>query len=159
LLGAAAAIAALAVGAYQLIPSTGADTAAGAGQFQFAVITDPQQVLDYVHQQHLPPATTQKLEEQVQKQELVVWRVTQNPGWNGQQGQAYTMDNGIDRYQFTVRPDGQSFGVLAEKSTPGFSFSADADPPGSKMTGTWYTPAGRTHYELQLGQTMTIRVH
>jgi hypothetical protein len=154
LLGAVALIAAGVVGT-QVIPSSGS----AAGQFSFEVITDPQQVLDYVHQQHLPPAKTQQLEEQVKKQELVIWNVTQNPGWSGQQGQTYSMDNGIDRYQFVVQSQGQHFGVLAEKSTPGFTFSADSDPPGTRMTGKWYTPAGTTGFDMHTGQTMVIKVH
>jgi hypothetical protein len=131
----------------------------GAGQLAFSVITDPQQVQEYIRQQPLPPATAQKLDEQAKAQELVVWSVTQRPGWSGQQGQVYSIDNGIDRYQFTILSAGQRFGVVAEKTTATFRFSADSNPGRARMVGTWHTPAGTTSYEMQPGQTIAIRVY
>ena len=154
--GALAAVAAVAVGATALISRHESSTAAGG--FEFTIVADPQQVADYLHHQNLPPATAQKLEQQVKQQELVVWHVTQRPGWNQQQGQVYSMDNGTDHYQFSIRPEGQEFGVFAEKSATGFTFSADANPGAAKMTGTWSTPAGRTSSDMQPGQTRPIRL-
>lgn len=153
LLGAAAVVVAGATGYELLQPSTPAG-----GGFGFTIVTDPQQVTEYLHQQHLPPEKAQQLEEQAKKQELVVWHVTQLPGWTRQEGQKYTMDNGTDHYQFTINSGGQDFGLFAEKSATAFTFSADSNPGDEKMTGVWSTPAGRTPFDMQVGQTMTVRV-
>lgn len=154
-LGITGMIAALAVGATVL---TSRIASRSADQFELLLATDPERVIEYLHRRNPPPAISQGLEERAKRQEFVIWNVTQQPHWDRQQSRTYTLDNGLDRHQFTVRPEGQEFGVLAEASAAGFRFSADISPGNGRMTGIWATPAGRVPYEMRPGQTITIRV-
>ena len=92
------------------------------------IIDDPKKVMAYIEAQHLPPATEEKRVEQLQRQELVVWQITQIPGFSGQEGEVFTLDNGVDAHQYTIESEGQNFGLFAERSTPSFNFSAEQIP-------------------------------
>ena len=128
------------------------------GSITFTVIEDPQQILDYIHAQNLPPATTQLREAQAKREEIVVWKVTQFPGFTGQEGENFTIDNGFDVHSYRVKSGGQEFGIFAQKTTDAFQFAAGANPTSGKMTGTWTTRAGTVGYNLETGDTMVVRV-